>query len=309
MARSPVASGTASAPTAGWSSRRFYALAVPAALVRMSFNLKPHPPFGLDFWLAALCRFAIALVLLILLTFLMGATPSRSWSRRRFQIHDIEHRELARHRPLHGNRTTAPRLFPVFQWLGIAAASCFGALLDLAVGIVAVSWLAPRMRRGEPPCPPCRRRGCAGRERCIALATPTCLVVYALVGFTALVYEAFPTRALAMVLGGSIHGFAVMPWRVPRGHRDREARHPFVRRADPPAGRPLRSGASRCSARLRDDGALSRLSTWRFALIERWGATGGAITALPGDEIATLLMLPATLVLGALMPLLLPGHR
>src|SRR4030095_10156296 len=72
--------------------------------------------------------------------------------------------------------------------------------------------LAPRMRRSEPPVSASAAvAGAQVESDASVLATPTpLLVVYALVGFTALVYEVAWTRALAMVLGGSIHGFAVM---------------------------------------------------------------------------------------------------
>ena len=169
-----------------------------------------------------------------------------------------------------------------------------------------MSWLAPRMRRGEPPVSASAAVADARVESdASVLATPTpLLVVYALVGFTALVYEVAWTRALAMVLGGSIHGFAVMLGAFLAGIGIGSlAIRSFVERIHRPVALFAGGVALLGLLAFATTALFSALPDVALALIERWGATGGAITALQAT-IATLLMLPATLVLGALMPLL-----
>jgi predicted membrane-bound spermidine synthase/tetratricopeptide (TPR) repeat protein len=147
---------------------------------------------------------------------------------------------------------------------------------------------------------PIERAGDAG-----ALATPTpLLLVYGIVGFTALVYEVAWTRALAMVLGGSIHGFAVMlgSFLVGIGIGSLAVRS-FVERVLQPV-RLFASGVALLGLlAFATTALLSTLPDLALALVERWGVARGAMTALQ-VLLATIVMLPATLVLGALMPLL-----
>lgn len=286
-----------------------YALAVPAALVRMT-DLNRTLLYGLDFWPAALCRFGIALLLLILPTFLMGATlPVLVAAASRVDERVGRHTSL-----LYGINTVGAVVgvflanFLLFEWLGISAASRFGALLDVGVGLVAILWLAPRMRRAEAAsaedvaaAAPAAWRG----SDAAALATPTpLLVAYGIVGFTALVYEVAWTRALSMVLGGSIHGFAVMLGAFLAGIGIGSlAIRAVVERIERPVA--LFAGGVALLGLLAflTTALFSYLPDLAIALVERWGTTGGATTALQ-VTVATLLMLPATLVLGALMPLL-----
>ena len=105
------------------------------------------------------------------------------------------------------------------------------------------------------------RRACAA-ERATPAPLRVLLVAYALVGFTALVYEVAWTRALAIVLGSSIYAFSAMLGRVPDRHRARQPADP--RAASTRPRRPLvllrgrRRRARRCS-RSRPRSLLPRL--------------------------------------------------
>jgi spermidine synthase len=295
--------------TYGWMEIAIglYALLVPAALLRMN-DLNRTLLYGLDFWPAALCRFAIALVILLLPTFLMGATlPILVAAASRVDPRVGRHTSL-----LYGVNTIGAVAgvflanFALFEWLGIAAASRFGALVDAAVGLVALVWLAPWARRAmaaagdaAAPTAPLRETDAAT----LASATPL-LVVYALVGFTALVYEVAWTRALSMVLGGSIHGFAVMLGAFLAGiGLGSLAMRPLVERVRQPV-RVFANGVALLGLlAFASTAFLSSLPDLALAFAERWGVAGAAMTTLQ-ISVATLLMLPTTLVLGALMPLL-----
>src|SRR5438132_4091700 len=161
--------------------------------------------YRLAFWPAALCRFALALAVLALPTLLMGATlPVLT-------------------RAVVGERARAGRLvgllyglntigavggvvlatFVLFPGVGLAGANAIGAGIDVAVGVftlaVVTRWppasIARSARRAAPPIP----------RRWHPL-----LPAYALVGFTALVFEVGWTRGLAMILGSSVYAFACM---------------------------------------------------------------------------------------------------
>lgn len=288
-----------------------YALVVPTALLRLT-DLNRALLHDLDFWPAALFRFALALAILLLPTFLMGATlPILVSAAARRDPRVGRHTSL-----LYGVNTIGAVAgvflanFTLFEWLGIAGASRFGALLDAAVGVIALVWLAPRARRageatGDAGDAPAAVHETLRTTDAAALASPTpLLAVYAVVGFTALVYEVAWMRALAMVLGGSIHGFAVMLGAFLTGiGLGSLAVRPLVERLV----RPVRTFANGVALlgllAFASTALLSSLPDLALAYAERFGATGAAITTFQVAA-AMLVMLPTTLVLGSLLPLL-----
>jgi len=195
-----------------------YALAVPWLLLQLP-ELNRSLLAGMDFWTAALCRFAIALVLLLLPTALMGATLP------------IVVAALVRRDPrvgastglLYGLNTLGAvagvflATFVFFPLLGLTWTNWFGALLDVAVGVLALLVVAPQVRAWPSvaaPAPAPATGGAAAVRRPANGAPVVPLVVtlgvYATVGFSALLYEVAWTRALAVVLGSSIYAFSSM---------------------------------------------------------------------------------------------------
>lgn len=192
-----------------------YALAVPHFL-----DLLPSANgaglAGLGFWPAALLRFAIVMLFLLLPTLLMGATlPVLVAALAR------ERADLARRVGLlYGMNTLGAvagvvgATFLFFPWLGLYRTNALGAALDLGVGVLAAFVLAPRLtsRTVRPSVEPeqaspegTAEGGVPGNRR---FSLP--LLAYALVGFTALGYEVAWTRALSMITGASIYAFALM---------------------------------------------------------------------------------------------------
>src|SRR5690606_24884686 len=111
--------------------------------------------------------------------------------------------------------------FVLFPTIGLRWTNAFGALLDVVVGALALTMVAPRLRAWQPAAggvgdrapassePAARaRHGAAASDVPVPLALT--LVVYAVVGFSALLYEVAWTRALAVVLGSSIYAFSSM---------------------------------------------------------------------------------------------------
>ena len=117
--------------------------------------------YGLDFGAASLVRFALALALLIFPTFCMGTTLP-------LLVHAIVHEEDDRAGRriglLYGLNTlgavagvllTSYALFPL---LGLRGASYFGAGLELAVGALALAFIAPRVAVAPVVAPSTRER-------------------------------------------------------------------------------------------------------------------------------------------------------
>jgi spermidine synthase len=189
-----------------------YALAVPWLLAVFPWvnRVWLH---ALPFWPAALCRFGLALVVLLVPTLLMGATlpvlvsavvRDRATAGRGIAL-------------LYGLNTLGAvtgvflTTFALLPALGLYGTNVFGALADMLVGTIAATGLAALV-----PAPPHGARDLArdagapsGKEARAERDWPV-LAAYSLVGFTALVYEVAWTRALALVLGSSIYAFAAM---------------------------------------------------------------------------------------------------
>jgi len=190
-----------------------YALAVPWLLLQLP-GLNRGLLGGMSFWNAALCRFAIALVLLLVPTMLMGATLP------------IVVAALVRRDPrvgastglLYGLNTLGAvagvflATFVFFPLLGLTWTNWLGASLDITVGVIALLLVAPRV--GAWAVRPSAEQGIATEPVVArgAAVVPLGLVlaVYAVVGFSALLFEVGWTRALAVVLGSSIYAFSAM---------------------------------------------------------------------------------------------------
>src|SRR5690606_31428369 len=116
--------------------------------------------------------------------------------------------------------------FVLFPLLGLWRSNALGALLDVAVGVLALATLARRVPVGEATATPAAASDVAApaaaertaaapaadASRAASVTQPAALLLaaYATVGFTALVYEVCWTRALALVLGSSIYAFSAM---------------------------------------------------------------------------------------------------
>ena len=161
--------------------------------------------YRLAFWPAALCRFALALAVLALPTLLMGATlpvltgavvGERAGAGRLVGL-------------LYGLNTLGAvggvllATFVLFPGVGLDGANAIGAGIDIAVGVLTLAVVT--RWRPAPPARPARRAAPPLPRRWHPL-----LPAYALVGFTALVFEVGWTRALGMVLGSSVYAFACM---------------------------------------------------------------------------------------------------
>ncbi|HEY8517099.1 MAG TPA: fused MFS/spermidine synthase [Candidatus Binatia bacterium] len=184
----------------------------------------------LSFWPAALGRFVLALGLFLIPTVLMGATLP------------ILVAALVRHDPriargsglLYGINTLGAvagvfvATFVLFPAVGVWRTNLIGALVDIAVGVLAVA-LLPLLIRGAPAtvdaaAARARDAGHDVQPDVRPTATPTrlapqvdahvapaaVLTAYAGVGLVALVCEVGWMRGLAIVLGSSIYGFAAM---------------------------------------------------------------------------------------------------
>ena len=162
--------------------------------------------YGLNFGAASLVRFAIALALLIVPTFCMGTTLPLL-VRAIVQEKDGAGRRIGL---LYGLNTlgavagvllTSYVLFPL---LGLRGTCYFGAGLELAVGALALAFIAPRVADTPVVAASIRKT----RRRRPGSGLP--LFAYGVVGFTALAYEVSWSRALSMVLGSSIYAFSSM---------------------------------------------------------------------------------------------------
>ena len=294
---------------------RTYALieiAIGLVALVVPFLLDALPPLarGLmhdqGFWSLLLGRFGIALLVLLAPTILMGATLPIVVT----AITRDEPRIGASTGLLYGINTLGAvagvftTAFVLFPLLGLWRANVFGALLDIAVGVLALLLLGGRSassaRASIPP----------DENAPAPIAAPTTtpiavpLIAYAMVGFTALVYEVCWTRALALVLGSSIYAFSAMLGAFLAGIALGSL---AVRRLVDRSARPaLLFALGLCAL-----GALSLAVTLALpalpdvflGLLRRTGPIGTRLVLLQ-VLLCVLVQLPATLVLGALFPLL-----
>jgi spermidine synthase len=189
----------------------------------------------------------------------------------------------------------------LFPALGTDGTNLVGAGLDLAVGAFALLALAPRYGQASAAKAPSAE---AARASAWTPAVAAPLLAYAAVGFTSLTYEVAWTRALALVLGSSVYAFATMlaAFLVGIALGSMGARRAADRLAQPLlvfAGGIALLGALSLGTVL-----LIPVLPDLFLALSAWlglGA-GAVITATTG--LALLVMLPPTLVLGALFPVL-----
>lgn len=193
-----------------------YAFTVPHLLEVLPF-VQRNVLAELPFWPAALVRFAIVLVVLLIPTLLMGATlPILVATLVRSRSHLADRVGM-----LYGVNTLGAVLgvvgssFVLFGWLGVYGTNVFGASLDFTVGAIAAFVLAPRLRRARATAPAPAEEKIATASAGVVVPKPrrlwnVALISYGVVGFTALAYEVCWTRALSMVTGSSIYAFAVM---------------------------------------------------------------------------------------------------
>ncbi len=284
-----------------------FALAVPFLLAALPQVAGAWLP-GLGFWPLFFARFLMALLVLLLPTILMGATLP------------ILVAALARRDPRIGRLTAVlygvntlgavagvfATAFILFPLLGLWRSNVFGALLDASVGVLALATLARREDPeaaplpAEPAADPAPRRAsdpAARRPRLL-------LAVYASVGFTALVFEVCWTRALALVLGSSIYAFSAMLGAFLAGIAlgSLAVRRLVDRLANPGAALALGLcllGVFSLGVTL----ALPALPEAFLELLRRTGPLGTRLVLLQ-VLLCVVVQLPATLVLGALFPLL-----
>ncbi|HEY8516192.1 MAG TPA: fused MFS/spermidine synthase [Candidatus Binatia bacterium] len=306
-----------------------YALIVPWLLAKLP-ALNQTLLAGLDFWPAAFCRFAIALAVLLLPTLLMGATLPILVS----TLTRRDPRIGAQTGLLYGLNTlgavvgVVATTFVSFRVLGLTWTNRAGALLDVVVGVVALLLIAPRMATGDaaevgalPSSAASReqRRGArAGRagsrgERREVLArdllgeerapAAALLAVYAVVGFTALLYEVAWSRALAVVFGSSIYAFSSMLAAFLAGIAlGSLIFRRWVDRTRSPVA--LLAGGLVALAVLATctTAALPHLPAMFLRVVESYGLDSARI-AIAQAVMCALVMLPPTLVLGGLFPL------
>ncbi|MCH8082895.1 MAG: fused MFS/spermidine synthase, partial [Myxococcales bacterium] len=284
--------------------------------------------YGLDFGAASLVRFALALVLLIFPTFCMGATLPLLV---RAIVPEEDGQAGRRIGLLYGLNTlgavagvllTSYALFPL---LGLRGASYFGAGLELAVGALALIFIAPRV--GATPTASTKPTASTASTEPTVSTEPTAstepaavpstreghglrfgrwlpLLAYGAVGFTALVYEVSWSRALSMVMGSSIYAFSSMLaafllgialGSVLIGTRLQRLRDPYLVYA---LGIALLGLLALLTIFL-----LPRLPSVFTFWVGTFGVQTGWLIAVQ-LVLSILVMLPPALVLGALFPLL-----
>jgi len=263
------------------------------------------------FWPLLLGRFAIALVVLLVPTILMGATLPIVVT----AVTRIEPRIGASTGLLYGINTLGAvagvfaTAFVLFPLLGLWRSNVFGAVLDIAVGVLALTVLGRATAPASAASDVEASRTAAPAVPVPATgepipATSVLLIAYALVGFTALVYEVAWTRALALVLGSSIYAFSAMLGAFLAGIALGSL---AVRRIVDRTTRPLRLlviglcalGVLSLAVTL----LLPSLPDAFLGLLRRTGPIGTRLVLLQ-VVLCVIVQLPATLVLGALFPLL-----
>jgi spermidine synthase len=272
-----------------------WALVVPLAL-ELFPALARELLYTLPFWQAAAVRFALSLALLAPATLCMGATlpilveaaaddPERAGP------------AIAR---LYGWNTLGAvagvfaATFGLFPAIGLRATNLAGAGLDVAAGVVALVWLGRRAPARAPS---------AAAPRALA-GSRLALAAYAVVGASALVCEVAWTRLLAMVLGSSIYAFAAMlgSFLLGIGLGSLLAR-PLLARVTRPERVYALSIAAFGLLSLGSFAVIPTLPGLFTAAVRGMGTSGLALTSLQvGLSLAA--MLPPTLILGALFPLL-----
>jgi spermidine synthase len=270
----------------------------------------------LGFWPAALCRFAVVLLVLLFPTLLMGATLPilvAAFVRSRAAL-------ASRVGLLYGLNTLGAvsgvflSTFVLFPLVGVFATNVSAALLDLIVGVLAIVVLAPRLESERPRADLAaaalpRPRVVKGKPAEVIEVAPLArwnpaLLAYGCVGFTALVYEVCWTRALSMVLGSSIYAFATMLAAFLTGIAVGSL---VGRRWFDALRRPLPAYA--CGLAALGVLAFGTLLLFRalpdvfLDLIVRLGMSRASVITT-GVGVSMLVMLGPTLVLGALFPLL-----
>ena len=268
-------------------------------------------------WGLVLGRFFVALLVLLVPTILMGATLP------------IVVAAVTRDDPAIGARTgllygintlgavagVFATAFVLFPRLGLWQSNVFGALLDVAVGVVALAAFGRANADATRAPAASAATGAADATHPVTTSAPALdprdvppvgvlLVAYALVGFTALVYEVSWTRALALVLGSSIYAFSSMlgAFLVGIALGSLAARR-FVDRSREPivlliAGLIVLGVASLAVTLL-----LPLLPEAFLGLLRLTGPIGTKMVLLQ-VALCVVVQLPATLVLGALFPLL-----
>lgn len=276
-----------------------YALFVPFALDALPGVASAMLP-ELGFWPGALLRFALSLAVLIAPTIAMGATLPLLVS---VLVRDPN--ESARGIGLLYGLNTAGAVigtfgttFALFPLLGLWGANAAGAALDLAVGTVALVWVAPRVAA-----PAVRAKSPAPAEPAVR-RFPAAVLAYAVVGFTSLVYEVAWTRALSLALGSSIYAFATMLGAFLSGIALGSL---AGRRGADRSARPLELYVGGIALLGALSFATMLLLPWLPSAFLLLGARVGftpAATEVLHLVLAFAVMLPPTLVLGALFPLL-----
>lgn len=282
-----------------------YALAVPWLVHTIVSQLQPHLADA-GFWVGSGARFFATLVVLLLPTVAMGATLP------------VVVRTLAGTHGRVGQATallyaanTVGAVVGVFAatfWLlpswGLRGSNILAAMLDILVGVLVIAW-AHRVGVEHPPADTApeevaQRATIPGGVR----HTWVPLVAYSAVGFSALAYEVCWTRALASVFGSSTYAFGTMLGTflvgiaagsfAVRRHVDRFAAPTYAA-----ACATLALGvASLATLKI-----LFLLPDW-FPWCFLW--LGATYSAAMGSSVllALLALLPPTLILGALFPLL-----
>ncbi|RMG43660.1 MAG: hypothetical protein D6718_11675, partial [Acidobacteria bacterium] len=279
-----------------------YALAVPL-MIRGVGHAAGGALASFSFWPVTLARFFGSLALMLVPTLAMGATlpvlveTCTSWRP-----------AFGRHVGLlYGINTAGAVLgvltatFVLFPRLGLAWSNRAGAALDAVAGMTALALLGgvsgTRSRQaraeGDAGVPPGGNRGWFWVG----------VVSYGLVGFTALVYEVAWTRVLSMTAGSSIYAFAAMLTAFLAGIAlgSLAVRRWADRLSDPwPVygvaliGLGVTAGATEFLFPMLPDAYV--------AVLERAGLAGRSMV-VAGFVLSAAVMLPATLVLGALFPL------
>ncbi len=292
-----------------------YALAVPT-WVGFFPAVNRELLHGLDFWPAALLRFVLSLAFFLVPTLLMGATLP-------VVVAAVVRRD-PRVTPatglLYGINTLGAvagvfvATFVFFPMLGIWRTNAAGATVAISVGFLAALVVPRFFARPAPEARPQDEpdvRAVADAPSSAptpldadAIRPGLLLLAYSGVGFAALVCEVGWMRGLAIVLGSSIYGFAAMLGAflagialgslLVRGAIERSRRPALLLGAGLVAFSVLSLATTLSLPHL--PSVFLRLLVW----------SGSAETPLVPAQIAVclLVMLPPTLVLGALFPLL-----
>ncbi len=281
-----------------------YALVVPFAVA--GYGALHASLFGaLAFWPAALVRFALVLVLLLLPTVAMGATlpvlvsavvtEDGTFARRTGLLYGLN--------TLGAMTGTLLTTFVLFPALGLRWTNAAGAALDIAAGLGA--YALSRSGRATAASPTSRAEQARPlRSSGVAASGIAILGAYGVVGFTSLVYEVSWTRALAMACGSSVHAFAAMLAAFLAGIALGSL---AVRRwADRLPDATLAFGLGLIALGVAALGTLAGFrfvpgATLRLYTVLGAGSNGSLLGA--GFAVSILAMIAPTLVLGALFPL------